>query len=532
MTISISATINQQYANRKLSTKSITKSPLDYYITFSKVSWYGFPFKVGFQVNNWQEEGEDVVIALQSPIKLGYDLLKQAAFVEYSGTAISQYKKTIEHYEPIKTEFGTIFNTKNYSFTIKMPFSIKLLKVLVGQKNPFEIINFIKKITLSSKQTQIFDLYDQHKLYDEDYTSLSLSFEKRKYYTDLADFQNNVPYKLNINYTTNIIDSNIINRKIPSGILLYIFTGPFACNIEGQLYIQANSPLFNELTKDYELKIISAKTASKLHDAYTTLLYRDKTAEGDRNIQLKIDSKIDLKAGFSEEIIQLIQYLISLPQLSHNNEPWLEELRHIINNKDKFSLTELENHQYLFSLDMNSITKAYNTVHAQINNLSLFSNNTGFRITTEGKKDKLQEFNIKGLLILNNYRKPIELISNYILNLGRFKSFSEKSRIIYKDTLTTFLKQISDYPASTSDDLSFEYTLESNNITKGKIGSIEISKILPLYYLTLYTKAADYVRPNDLLEKRIQELIPDFHNHPGSLQQLIFPSLPERDKTN
>lgn len=37
ITISISATINKQYANRKLSTKSITKSALDYYITFSKV---------------------------------------------------------------------------------------------------------------------------------------------------------------------------------------------------------------------------------------------------------------------------------------------------------------------------------------------------------------------------------------------------------------------------------------------------------------------------------------------------------------
>ncbi|WP_375326914.1 hypothetical protein [Candidatus Tisiphia endosymbiont of Nemotelus uliginosus] len=532
ITISISYTMNKQYANRKLSTQLITNSKVDYYMQFSQVSWYGFPFKLGVQIHKWCEEGSDIIIELHSPIKLGYDLLKQSAFIEYSGKAISQYKKTISGYEPIKTESGTIFNTNNYSLIIKIPSSIKLFKVLLHQRNLFEIINFIKEIKLSSNKTQIFDLYDQTKIYDEDYTSLSLTFEKKKYYTNLADFKNNVPQKLNIYYATKIIESNIINRKLPSGILLYLFTAPFACNIEGKFYIKTNKSLLNDVPKDYEINIISAKTSSPILALDTTLLYRNKAEDNNYDTQLQISTKIDLKPGFSDAIMYHMQHWIPYLQTSTNNKLWLEELVHINNNHEKFNLAELENRQYLFNLDMNTLSRGNDITRAQINNLSLFSNHTGFRATMNSKISKLQEFDLHGHIMLNNYIKPTELIAHYILNLGKFKTFSEESRTVYTETIKTLLKLLSDYPDSTSDDLSFEYSLQSYNIKKGKIGTVEINKVVPLYYLTLYNKAADHLGPNDSLAQRMQELVPDFNEHPDFLKQLIFQPMRETDNTS
>jgi hypothetical protein len=69
----------------------------------------------------------------------------------------------------------------------------------------------------------------------------------------------------------------------------------------------------------------------------------------------------------------------------------------------------------------------------QINNLYLFSNNTGFRLSSKCKLDSFGKFVIKGLGVFNYYLRATDLITNYFFNLGRFERFSEESRIIYKE---------------------------------------------------------------------------------------------------
>ncbi len=182
MAITISSSINKQYGNQSINTQLIHKNSPEHYIKFTKISPYGFPFKLAFHIIGWQEDGQDNTLELQSPINIGYDFLTQSTFLSYSGKIIGRYK-------PVERGFGVIFNTKNYSCTIKIPCSIKLFKIFSQHKNPFEIINFIQEIKLNSEQTQIFDLSDQKKLYDEAYNSISFTLERRKYYLDIEDFK-------------------------------------------------------------------------------------------------------------------------------------------------------------------------------------------------------------------------------------------------------------------------------------------------------------------------------------------------------
>lgn len=518
---SVASKINGQYSNRYIAVNSIDNEQ-KYFIKFNKVASYGFPFKFALQVIGWHEEGENSIIEFNSPIYIGYDLLKQACFVSYSGNATGRYK-------PIELGFGTKFESGNYSFIAKIPLSFKLLKIFIQKKDPFEIINFIKKLELTSDKTKIFDLVDGQKLYDEDHTIISFSLERNKYYTDIEDFKNNVPQKLNIAYTTKILESNIINRRIPAGILLYRFAWPMPFSFEGKFYIKTNKSLYSDFAKDLEIKVISSKFSSSIQESLTTLLYQSKVEEDSEDSHLKVESKIDLKPGFSDNILNSIQYLLSYVSLFPNSSSLIEELQYINSNKDKFNLTELENHQYIFDLDINFFARKKDIMRAQINNLSLFSNNTGFRLSSECRLDAFRKFDIKGLVVFNNYLKATDLITNYFFNLGRFKTFSEDSRIVYKEGTKYFLRTISDHPDSNSGDISFEYKLDSSNIEKGKIGSVDFNKFLPLYYLALYKKASEKIHIGDNVTQRIQELVPDFNEHHSLLKQLMIQPFLEVD---
>ncbi len=514
ITITISNKLNQQYANHYINSRSIGMEQ-QYFIKFNKIANYGFPFKIAIQIIGWYEESDDTIIEFNTPIYIGYDLLKQSCFISYSGDATGSYK-------PTELKFGSKFKSANYSITAKIPLSFKLLKIFTEKKDPFEIINFIRDLEFRSENTQIFDLYNQEKLYDEDHTIISFSFEKSKYYTSIEDFSKNIPQKLNIKYSTKILKSDILNRKIPAGMLLYRFAWPFAFNFQGEFYIKTNKSLFSDFTKDLEIKVISAKSSSDIQESLTNLLYRSKSDENNRDTYLTINSKFDLKSGFSDNLLNFINYILPYIPLLPKNLSFVEELKYISDNKNIFSLTELENRQYIFDLTVNFIARNQNAITVQIDNLSLFSNNTGLRLSKELKINLFGNFDIKGLVILNNYPKIIDLVNNYYFNLGRFKEFSSDSRNLYQQSTKYFLKTISDHPDSNSNDISFEYQLNSNNIEKGKIGTVDFNKIVPLYYLALYRKASEKIHIGDNIVKKMQELIPDFNKHQKLLQQLMI----------
>ncbi|XVN42036.1 MAG: hypothetical protein RCG15_04960 [Candidatus Rickettsia vulgarisii] len=514
--ISISHVINKEYAGKDINVTSLKSDKREYYIKFYKISTYGFPFKIGFQIINWQEEGEETLIEFLTPIYIGYDFIKQSFFFNFSGKAIG-------HYKPIDLKFGSIFNSKNYSASIRMPLSLKLLRLFFQKKDVFELINFIKEIRLQSDKTQILDLYDQKKLYEEDYTNILFSFDKSKYYTNLEDFKNNVPQKLNVTYSTKIIESNIIARRIPAGLFLHRYTWPFAFSIDSKFYIKTNQPLLSEFHKDFEINCFHSDIISNTQKSFTTLILKNKiTGLGNNDTYLKINSKIDLKTGFNDSFFNFIQYLlVYLPEFP-TNLPLIDELKYIKDNKEKFSLIDLENRQYLFDTDINFITRPQNVAKIDINNFSIYSNNTGFRLSSEFSLSSFQKLNINGVVLLNNYTKPTSIITNYIFNLGKFKTFSDTSKDIYKTATQNFLKSISDHPSSNSEDISFEYKLDSDNMQRAKIGSMDLDKITPLYYLALYREALKYINKGDVLSEKMPKLIPDFNQHQKLFQQLMI----------
>ncbi|MFY9589870.1 hypothetical protein [Rickettsia endosymbiont of Halotydeus destructor] len=528
---SLSNYINKQYANRYIDAKELNINE-PYFIKFSKVKPQGFPFKFAINIINWSEESATRKIETNFPIHIGYDLLKQHLFLSFSGEAIGWHK-------PIERGFGVKYNNKGNILSVKIPLSFRLFKIFWYQKDLFEVVNLIKNLKFQSDKIEIFDLVDNKKLYEEDYTLFFLAFNKSKYYLNKEDFLNNIPQKLDITYSTKILESNLVDRIIPAGLLFYRFAWPEKFTFDSKFYIETKTSNFNDLAKDLAIKINYAKITSNNYEASASLLYKGKLDDlGNNNIALKIDSQIKLNQGFIEKLLNNIKtyseiynnrqaYLLNLTELKGTEE----ELIYIINNKDKFDFTPLENRGYTFALDIDLITQLNQVTRAQINNLSLFSGNSGFNLTNETTLNILKKSVSKGIVIFNNYCKIIDMLSPYFYNLGKFKDFSDESRVVHKSALQSFLKTISDHPNSTSNDISFEYELDLANFNNSKIGKIDdINKIIPLYYLSLYKSAMREVKPGDNIKEKMQELIPDFNQHQKILEQLILPEFQEINK--
>lgn len=512
---SISHSINQKYSDTYINIDDSKQ----YFIKFSKVKPYGFPFKFGISFINWEEESINRKIEANTPINIGYDLLKQNLFLSFSGEAFGKFK-------PTQRGFGVKFYNDNCMLSAKMPLNFKLFKI-VKEKKLFEVINFIKDIKFTSGKVEIFDLVDNKKLYEEDHTLFTLVFDKSKYYTSKQDFLDNIPQKLEINYDTEIVQSDLEDRIIPAGLLLFRLAWHSNFTFSANFLVTANNPNFKDFAKDLTIKVTNARINSNNFENNINLLYQGKLDDlGNNNINLLIDSKFKLRQGFITGLLDFIKkyydrqtYLLKILD-NELYKDFNDKLNYILNNSRQFDFSILEDREYDFKLNASLFTELNKLTRAQINGLSLYSKETGFNITNETVVNIFKDSYSKGDVIANNYAKIIEVLSAYI-----YKNFSEESKEIYKNAFISFLKTISDHPNSSNlIDVSFEYKIDLSNFNKTKIGTIDdINKIIPLYYLSLYKAAIQKVKTGDNLKEKIIELIPDFKEHQKILEGCMLP---------
>ncbi|WP_419235560.1 hypothetical protein [Rickettsia endosymbiont of Nabis limbatus] len=521
---SLSNSINQKYSDTYLNIDDSQQ----YFVKFSKAKPYGFPFKFGISIINWQEESVNRKIEFNSPINIGYDLLKQQIFVDFSGEAVGRFK-------PIERGFGVKFYNDNCILSAKMPLSLGLFKIVKEKKDFFEIINFIEDVKFTLNKAEIFDLVDNKKLYEEDHTLFNLEFDKSKYYTSKQDFLDNIPQKLEINYDTEIIHSDLEDRIIPAGLLLYRLAWHNNFKFSANFLITAGNPNFKDFAKDLTIEITNAQINSNSFENNINLLYKGKLdGLGNNNVNLLIDSKFKLKQDSITSFLSFIRkyydrqnYLLTLSD-NESYKSLNSKLSYVLDSNQEFDFSILENREYDFKLNASLFTELNKLTRAQINALSLYSNRTGFNITNETLVSVFKDSYSKGDIIANNYPKIMEVLSSYIN-----KNLSEESKEIYKNAFISFFKTISDHPNSSNlTDVSFEYNFDLSDLNKTKIGTIDdINKILPLYYLSLYQAAVKEVKTGDNLKEKIMELIPDFKEHQKILEKCMLPGFQDINET-
>ncbi len=133
----------------------------------------------------------------------------------------------------------------------------------------------------------------------------------------------------------------------------------------------------------------------------------------------------------------------------------------------------------------------------------------------------LNNWKADGVLLIKNYPAVVDFNFNYILRFGEFRFLNDQTRSLYIDVNKTFLKQVSDYPTSTSNDLSFDYSISTDNLSEAKIGSVKISQIPELYKVMLYRKLFSVIDLHGDILVQIKKILPNLDENEPVFKKIL-----------
>ncbi|MFK7967925.1 MAG: hypothetical protein AB8B68_02015 [Rickettsiaceae bacterium] len=451
----------------------------------------GFPFEIAVNVHGWKEDSRNALISYNAPIRIGYSLLSQSAYISYNGDIDSSYK-------PVQRGFGATLQVRDYLIKINIPLTKELFSSLAKMNNSVELVNYIKDISISTKKVQIIDKQEDEMFSDKEYENLSFSFVPAKYYQNLQDLLNDIPKEYKITYSVKTKPVNFLSRPIPVSLFYGFPYLPSDVSASGEIIIKTNARTVEDLALNSEIKLELGFSASKIDLNSFKLEFKSDFDDGNKKkrIKLLVDSVINLKSGLFEELFKKYELIRPKFVAAPIGRLINQEVVYIINNQDAFKLKDLENSEYLINFD---ITSSYNKNSASVDldNFSIYSDQSGFKLSHEStiKLVNPKNWDAKGVFLLTNYSSVSDFISSYVYRFGKFRFLNEKARNLYFDVNKDFLKQMSDYPASKSNDLSFDYEINSKDLIEAKIGSVKIAQIPELYKFTLYRKLLSILDP-------------------------------------
>ena len=507
--------INARYATQKIYVKALVNTE-EYFITFDKASITGFPFDMALNLHGWKEESKGALISYHSPIKIGYSFTNQHAYIAYDGEIDAAYK-------PLASSFGAILKIKNYLIKLDIPLTRKLLSAISKMTDSGELVNYIKDIEVATGEVQIIDKQENELFSDKEYEKLNFTFVPAKYYLTLQDLLNEIPSEYTVNYSVKTKPVKFSFRPIPVSLLYGFFNLPSDFSASGKVKIKTEAKKAEELFSNFNAEVEVAFSAPKIDlNSFKLLFKTGLSPEKRKGTALSIDSKIRLKDSFFEELFKKYEAIKPRVISTHAGRLVDQEVSYIISNKDIFRFKGLENSDYFLNLDLETTNNSKGPL-VKLNDFSIYSGESGFKLTYRSQFNYMNGTNWKadGVLLIKNYPVVVDFNSNYILRFGDFRFLSDPARNLYIDVNKAFLKQISDYPTSTSNDLSFDYSISTDNWSEGKIGSSKIVQLPELYKILLYKKLFNVIDLHGDILIQIKKLLPNLDENEPVFKKIL-----------
>ncbi len=507
--------INARYATQKIYVKALVNTE-EYFITFDKASITGFPFDMALNLHGWKEESKGAIISYHSPIKIGYSFTNQHAYIAYDGEIDAAYK-------PLASSFGAILKIKNYLIKLDIPLTRKLLSAISKMTDSGELVNYIKDIEVATGEVQIIDKQENELFSDKEYEKLNFTFVPAKYYLTLQDLLNEIPSEYTVNYSVKTKPVKFSFRPIPVSLLYGFFNLPSDFSASGKVKIKTEAKKAEELFSNFNAEVEVVFSAPKIDlNSFKLLFKTGLSPEKRKGTALSIDSKIRLKDSFFEELFKKYEAIKPRVISTHAGRLVDQEVSYIISNKDIFRFKGLENSDYFLNLDLETTNNSKGPL-VKLNDFSIYSGESGFKLTYRSQFNYMNGTNWKadGVLLIKNYPVVVDFNSNYILRFGDFRFLSDPARNLYIDVNKAFLKQISDYPTSTSNDLSFDYSISTDNWSEGKIGSSKIVQLPELYKILLYKKLFNVIDLHGDILIQIKKLLPNLDENEPVFKKIL-----------
>lgn len=506
--------LNEEYANKSISLNVLGEK---YIISCKKFTPTGFPYRISWQVDGYNEETISEKLEYNSPVYFGYNLMTQKIFAEYQGH--------IDVTDKLKPkDVGVRVDIKDiYRMAANFPLSFDLLSTVKNMKDNFELINYLGDLNIYTGNVDIFDLNDNKKIHSEEFESAFVSFKPQKYYTSKEDFLNNIPQYVKIKYevkTDPVLDEK---RELPKTVLYGFSLLPSSFDVNMDIELKTRGNNLEEIYKGLEIKA-NAKALSDFMD-FNDLKFEYSSGNGkiSRGYKAKLDSKIFFKNGMFQELFDRYDAFLA-PEIKSSYIGGLvdREIQYLKDNRELFKFKQLENRDYDFGLDIASYNDG-GKHYTKIEDFNIFSKGSGFRLKHEVErsfKDR-KKWKAKGVLLMHNYLDIVEFSSGYIYRFGKFKHLNDEARALYVSVNKDFLKTISDYPDSKSNNLSFEYSADSKHLMKSNIGSVRVDQIANMYSLMLYKKLFGQVDKDGDILKEMKKILPDINEDEPMLKKIL-----------
>lgn len=507
--------INTRYANHKLHVKGLVNTD-EYFITFDEASITGFPFDMALNLHGWKEESKGTLIYYHSPIKMGYSFANQYAYISYDGEVDAAYK-------PLASGFGAILKIKNYLIKIDIPLSRRLFSAISKMSDSVELINYIKDIEVATEGVQIIDKQENELFSDKQYEKLNFTFVPAKYYFTLQDLLDEIPREYTVNYTVKTKPVEFSFRPIPVSLLYGFFNLPSDFTASGKVKLKTEAKKAEELFSHFNAEMEFAFSAPKIDlNSFKLLVKTGLSSDKPKSTVLSVESRIGLKDSFFEELFKKYEAIKPRVISTHAGRLVDQEVSYIISNKDIFKFKDLENSDYFLNVDLETTNNSKGSL-VKLKDFSIYSGESGFKLTYQSQFNYMYLNNWKadGVLLIKNYPAVVDFNSNYILRFGEFRFLNDQARSLYIDVNKTFLKQVSDYPTSTSNDLSFDYSISTDNLSEAKIGSVKISQIPELYKVMLYRKLFSVIDLHGDILVQIKKILPNLDENEPVFKKIL-----------
>lgn len=518
--LQITKELNTSYAAKKLFARGVDGD--EYYVSFSKVVSYGFPFEFGVKIAGWKEESMEAEIVYKEPIIARYDIYNQKIIASYTGDIIASYR-------PIQHNFGARLKIKDYFISVDMPITKPLVETLKNLQDPFELVNHFGKIKMGTDKVEIFDLNDGEEFYEKSHEQINISFEPRKYYTSFEDFKDNMPTKVTLDYVVKTEENDAPARRLPTSLFYGFYMFPSDFRAIGRLSLDIRAKEAEDLLDSSDIKL-DFQISSKYFDVEScNLEYKSSTQGDDSRFALHNKAHFKSKTGLFDELFR--EYGEIRPLLSNTffGKILINEIEYIIGNRKVFNFENLENADYDLAIDLTGIDTD-RMMDVNLENFSLISEPSGVRLTSHLNMQK-PNYDIKhlrepqwlseGVVYIQNYQNVIEFFSGYIYRFGKYKFLNDNAREIYSDVNKAFFKKISDHPKSTSKDLSFEYKISSLDLDNTKFGNIKIDQVKDLYQAEMIKRLIEEVKLDNNVLDHMKEIIPDLDENSEIVKKII-----------
>ncbi len=464
ITSDISESINQKLSDQML---NVTQS---HRVRFDKAVISGFPFSFGVKLHNVIEDTSKALIKHKDPVFIGYNIFTQELFTYYNGESAIETKPTKDQKH--------LISSGEFRHSVYMPISVSDIRKNIKNPNNLDILSNLQSVSLRTHNANLRDITDNQNIVDNANIDITLSAKHTKKYENLNELMKNIPqdYEIAVKIANQCpLDQQ---RSISTSVVYGVYI-PFNLqyNLNTTLHTGAKTFATADLLSDIQIKNWESFTSNTFEEASSKISSGANISTNDIKFDFNSASTIKSKAKYNKKLDESLKTLLSILP-----DTLLGSTKSMIRQLD-FSALDLDTKDDPVSINLKlnlHLKEKPTELHLDIPNFGISFHDVGFDIknSTNAHLDTASptSWTSGGVLSIQQYPLLVKYLTNSYFTLFHLPENAELNSTFYMSVLTDFMRKLANSVNDTNSTMTVDYSLESPELTKSKIGKFTLAE--------------------------------------------------------